>query len=118
MAKFSGKIGYVIPVEQSAGVYVDRAKERPAKGDVLQNVHKWENGEWLNNNLNVDHRISILADSFFLQNGSILRYVKWRGAYWCITSIDYQHPRIILNLGGVYNGPKADEASRNACECC
>jgi hypothetical protein len=35
----------------------------------------------------------------------MMRYVEWMNARWKITSIDVKRPRVILTIGGVYNGP-------------
>lgn len=33
-----------------------------------------------------------------------MKYVVWMGASWKITSIEVQRPRLLLTIGGVYNG--------------
>jgi hypothetical protein len=36
-----------------------------------------------------------------------MRYVEWLGTLWVVTNVEVQSPRLLLTLGGVYNGPKA-----------
>lgn len=107
MAKFSGVIGFALEDQESApGVYRDVVVERRYTGDVLKTVSKMQSGENLNDNLNIDNRISIVADPFANEHFYSMRYVSWMGALWKISSVDVQRPRLILTIGGVYNGPK------------
>ena len=50
------------------------------------------------------NKISILADPFAYQNFSNIKYVEYMDALWNVESIEVQQPRLILNVGGVYNG--------------
>lgn len=106
MAKFSGKIGFAIISEGAAGVYSESIQTKNYSGDVLQNNRRWEKSENLNDNLNINNKISIIADPFAYQNLGTMRYVEWMGASWKITNVEIQRPRLILTIGGVYNGPK------------
>lgn len=106
MAKFHGKIGYATSVETAPGVWSDQVTEREYTGDVLRESKQWTRGEQVNDNLTVSNRLSIIADDFANTNIPGMKYVLWVGAYWKITSVEVQRPRLILTLGGVYNGPK------------
>lgn len=108
MAKFYGVVGYVEAVESetSPGVWADVATEKNYRGDVIRDTRRWEIGKSLNDNLVISNQISIVADAFAIQNFSTMRYVKWMGVAWKITTVEVQRPRLILTLGGVYNGPK------------
>ena len=107
MAKFGGKVGYVSLTETSPGVWTDTATEHEYFGDVLREQKNWSESNQVNDNLTVSHRISIVADNFAFENLQTMRYVIWSGAYWKVRSVEIQRPRIILTLGGVYNGDKA-----------
>ena len=106
MAKFFGKIGFIETVMTAPGVYKEETTERDYRGDVLRNTRKWENGEYLNDDLNVNNRISIVADAYANENFFAMRYISWMGAYWKITDVEVQRPRLILTIGGVYNKPE------------
>jgi hypothetical protein len=103
MAKFYGSIGYAITSETSPGVWQEQITERNYYGDVIRNLSKIQSGENLNDNLNVDNKISIVSDPYAYENFQSMRYVKWMGALWKITSVEVQRPRLILSVGGVYN---------------
>lgn len=107
MAKFRGKVGYAVTAETAPGVFTEQITERTYSGDVLRNVSKIQSGENLNDNLTVDNKLSIVADPFAYENFYAMRYVRWMGALWKVSSVEVQRPRLILTIGGVYNGESA-----------
>lgn len=111
MARFHGAVGFDFGYREKPddpSVYAnDGMMERYYFGDVLKHARKWEAGEGVNDNLNITNRISIVADDFTVKYCSAIRYVKWAGACWKVTSMDVDRPRIILTLGGVWNGDTA-----------
>lgn len=107
MAKFFGNIGYGESIEKSPGVWQDAIVERPYYGDVLRNSRQIKEGQVLNNDLTVSNSISIVADAYANEHFFAIRYIKWAGAYWSVDNVTVQSPRLILQLGGIYNGPKA-----------
>ena len=104
MAKFYGPIGYAETKETTPGVYTETIVEKNYSGDVLRNSNRWQANEKVNDDLIMDNEISILADAFAYQNFYSIRYVKWMGAAWKVTKVTVLRPRLILTLGGVYNG--------------
>lgn len=107
MARYYGRIGYAETRETSPGVWEEVITERCYKGDVLRNSRRWENGESLNDNLVISNSISIVADDYAYSHLAFIRYVEWMGTLWKPSSMEVQRPRIILQVGGVYNGNKA-----------
>jgi hypothetical protein len=105
MAKFRGKVGYGIAVEEAPGVHVDRITEVPYKGDVIRNTAKGLPGESLNDDISVGNSISIIADGYAIEHFMRIKYVEWAGVNWTVTDVEVQRPRLILSLGSVYNGP-------------
>lgn len=105
MAKFYGKVGYAEPVETSPGVWMDEITERTYSGDLIRNNSRWAtSSESTNDDLNLNTQISIVADPYAYQKFHFIKYVEFMGAKWKVTSVDPQRPRLILNVGGVYNG--------------
>lgn len=103
MAKFYGNIGFVETVETAPGVYVEKAIEKPYKGDIVKNYVRWDpSTNSINNNFTVNNSIVILADSFAITHSPRIRYVEWMGSYWEVKSIAIDRPRLTLELGGVY----------------
>lgn len=104
MAKFHGVIGYAEMAEIRSGVWQDRITEHTYDGDLNRNTRRLESSNTLNDNINISNEISILADPYAYQNFHSMKYVEFMGTKWKITSVDVQYPRLILMLGGVYNG--------------
>ena len=107
MARFYGEVGYGESVETSPGVWDDVITEFPYFGDVVRNFRKLEPGEGLNDDLKVSNSISIVADQYAIEHFFAIRYVRWEGVLWTIQTVEVRSPRLILNLGKVYNGPTA-----------
>lgn len=104
MAKYYGKVGYSNTEETAPGVYRESLLERDYYGDVLKNSRRWERGEHQNDNLTVSNRISIVADAYAFEHFFAIRYIWWEGARWKVSEVEVQRPRLILTIGGVYNG--------------
>lgn len=104
MAKFYGAIGYAVTEETKPGVWSEQITERMYYGDLTKNTRKLQSTDQLNDNINVANEISIVADPFANENFHSMRYVEFMGTKWKITSVEVQYPRLILTVGGVYNG--------------
>lgn len=113
MAKFYGVVGYAETKETgSPGVWEEQVTERTYYGDVLRNTRRRDNANGqLNDNLNVNNLISILADAYAYDHFFAIRYIKWMGARWKVTDVEVQRPRLLLTIGGVYNGPESGSSS-------
>ena len=104
MSKFYGKVGYAETKETSPGVWDEVITEREYYGDVYRNMRNLQNSGNINDDINVNNQISIVADPYAFKNFHKLRYVTYMGSKWKISGVDVQYPRLILTLGGVYNG--------------
>lgn len=106
MARFSGLIGYAVQVEKVPGVWDDQITEHPYRGDVLRSQRSLQNDtENLHHRLNVNNSISIIGDPFAYENFFAIKYIKWMGSRWTVTNVEVRRPRLILTIGGLYNGP-------------
>jgi hypothetical protein len=104
MAKFHGMIGYAQTTETAPGVFTEVVTEHQCVGEILRNNQRWERSEHLNDNLTIDNRFSIVADAYANENFQYMKYILWMGTKWKVTSVEVQRPRLILSVGGVYNG--------------
>lgn len=104
MAKFCGKIGYIQTVESEPGYWEEKTIEREYFGDITRNTSRYQSEGHVNENININNILSIVADPYANENFQHMRYVKWMDTKWKITNIEVQYPRLILTLGGVYNG--------------
>lgn len=105
MTRFYDSIGYGEAVESAPGVWTDTIVEAKYYGDVIRNTRKLEDGVGLNNDLAVNNSISIVADAYANEHFHAMRYIRWAGALWTISTVEVQSPRLLLQLGGLYNGP-------------
>lgn len=104
MAKFYGKVGYGISKETAPGVWVDKIVERPYYGELVRNTRKMQMSDKVIDDINIANKISILADPFAQDNFQYMRYVEFMGVKWKVTTIEVQFPRLMLSIGGLYNG--------------
>lgn len=106
MAKFYGVIGYA-PTEESQtqpGVWSTKPTERQVTGELIRNSRRLETNNNVNSDIVLSNQVSILADAYAIQNFQNIKYIKFMGTAWKVTIAEVQYPRLILTLGGVYNG--------------
>lgn len=111
MAKFCGNIGYIETVEVEPGIWEEQIVERQYYGDLIRNTSKVQPSGGVNDDINVANDISIVADPYANEYFRNMRYVVLMGAKWKITNVEVKYPRLILSVGGVYNGYKTETAS-------
>lgn len=106
--KFFGAVGYGEQVETSPGIWDDIIVEHKYYGDIRRNSRQLSEGQSVNDDLTVNNSISVVADAYANDHFHAIRYVAWAGALWKVTEVTVQGPRLLLRLGGVYNGPTPD----------
>lgn len=108
--RFFGNVGFGTQEQTSpeSDVWEDVITERPYYGDVLRSKARWDASTSVNDDFKVNNRISIMADTHAMQYFGDIRYVTWRNSKWNVTSVEDEFPRLILTLGGAYNGPEPD----------
>lgn len=111
MSRWYGNVGYVVTKESETrpGVYVPIPVERPYSGDLNKNISKWVTSGNVNDDVSLSNQISIVADPFAYENFSSIKYVEFMNAVWEVSSAEVQYPRIILTVGGVYNGKRPQD---------
>lgn len=105
MAKFHGIVGFVDYVETAPDVYKEVASEKEYSGEFKRKNNRFVSTTTLNDNLTINSQIEIIASPELNQHFPSIRYVRWKGTNWKVTSVDdTNYPRIVLNLGEVYDG--------------
>lgn len=104
MAKWYGKIGFFVTEETKPGVYVEKITTRNYYGEVTRNSRGLQTTNQVNDNITVSATISILLDPYAENNFHSIKYVEFMGAKWKVSNAEVQLPRLLLTLGGVYNG--------------
>lgn len=104
MAKYYGSIGFANTVETKPGVWSEQITERKYFGDLLHNARRLEPAAKVNDDINIANKISIVADPYANDHFYSMRYAELMGTKWKITNVEVNYPRLILTLGGVFNG--------------
>lgn len=107
MAKWYGEIGFAQEVEKTPGVWVEEIVRREYSGDFIRNTRRLQSTSQLNDNVTISNSISIIADPYANENFHSMRYAEFMGTKWKVESAEVEYPRLILTLGGVYNGEQA-----------
>lgn len=105
MAKFHGRVGFGESIESAPGVFADNIVEYTYYGDIVQNRSILRQGDNLNQDFSIGNSISIVGNAYAHEKFFAIRYVELAGELWTVTDVVVQLPRLILQLGGVYNGP-------------
>lgn len=107
MDRFYGEVGYGNSVETppGSGKWVDEIIEFPYKGNVIRNTRQLEKVDKVNENIVISNSISIVADQYAIDHFFNIKYVRWAGVLWTVPTVEVRTPRLILSIGGVYNGP-------------
>ena len=105
MAKWYGKVGYVKHVQTAPSVWTDEETIKEYYGDTYRISHQWAtNSDSTNDDFTANHQISIIADQYACSNCHFIRWVEFMGARWKVKSFEVKPPRLVLTIGGVWNG--------------
>lgn len=105
MAKTVVLVSYCMPKEIERGVWDDQVIQISYPADITRLNSRWSaNTDSTNDNISLNSQISFVADAFANQHFVFIKHVNAYGAEWKVTNVEVQYPRIILTLGGVYNG--------------
>jgi hypothetical protein len=104
--KFIGNVGlWEEDVEVKPGVWRPAAiVEKIYTGDIYRDVRKFQKSDTQNDTFTVNNQISILADLYAYDNWPSIKYVEWNNTKWSVSSVEVNYPRLVLEIGGVYNG--------------
>lgn len=107
MNKWYGNVGFSKTVEYESGAFEPRIIDRPYYGDIESNRWKRQSSGGVNDDINLSNQISIVSDPYAIHNCSEIIYVEFMGTKWKVTDVDVQYPRLVLSIGGVWNGKSA-----------
>lgn len=105
--RFFGVVGYGESLETlpGSGIWDDVITEVPCTGDVLRDSRRLDPDEHISNDLSVNNSISVVYDGKLNEHFHKIKYVMWQGVRWTVSAVEVKPPRLLLSLGGVYNGP-------------
>lgn len=102
--KFYGVVAYEILEETIPGKWKKRIVKKTYRGDVIRVSRKLQPADKVNDDIRVSNEIRILADAFAYQNFQSILYLEWMGTKWKVESVTVDRPRLVLQIGGAYNG--------------
>jgi len=107
--KFHGVVGVAtgdqIEKPANSGIFVDEIEERVATGEQIRDTRQIANPDKVNFDMTLSTTISVMADVFADVDFLAFRYCERAGVKWVIVNVEPARPRLLLTLGGVYNGP-------------
>lgn len=103
MGKIKTTIGFVTEEEGAPDVFDPVLVEHPYTMDVISNYRRIEGSSSINDNIVLNNKFSVLADSYAYEHHENIRYVTYLGTKWKVTNVEIGRPRLILTVGGVYN---------------
>lgn len=105
MSRYSGKIGFAYEDEVSPGEYEKIITEKQYYGDYYKVQRQNRSQESTNDKLVIENEISIVGDPFSTDHMMDIVYATFLGKRLKVTHVTADSPRILLNVGEVYNGP-------------
>lgn len=105
--KFYGAVGYAENLETApnSGIWEDVITERKYYGDILQMTRRLEGEDKINEDIVLSNSVSIVADAYAYEHFFAIRYVEMAGVLWIVNTVEVRSPRLILRMGGKYDGP-------------
>lgn len=104
MARYAGLVGYVTTEETSPGVWSPVERPKVMKGDIIRQSSSAQSGDKINDDISLNHRVSLIGDAYSFGNYYNIKWIELDGRKLKVDSVEIQRPRLILSLGGVYNG--------------
>jgi len=98
--KFYGKLGYAITYEKNPGVWMESFLEIEAYGDFIQNTYGLKGSNKVNDDVNALYIISVVVDSYAIDNLQFLKYVYYKNVTWKVHRAKLEYPRLIITLTG------------------
>lgn len=72
---------------------------------------KWTPGDKTNDDKRVNNQLEIISDPFALLNWTQIRCVKYMNVQWSVNTVTLRPPRIVMEIGGLYNAPAKPSSS-------
>ena len=104
MARFSGNVGYTEDIETSPGIWKQLEVPRKMKGDIISQSSSMRNSDGVNDDVSLNHRISVVGDAYAFRNYYNIKWVEIDGHKWKVTGVEVRRPRLTLSIGGMWNG--------------
>ncbi len=101
-------VGFSVSEETAPGVHEDDITEKKYYGDITKDFRKTQGNDKVVNDITINNVFSIVADPFAFENLEFIKYIKYLGIAWKVESVEVQYPRLIISVGGRWNGPNGN----------
>lgn len=91
-------------VETRPGVWSKQTREKRHRADVLSYNRNFDSGTNVNEDVTLRNRYSIVMKKNEADQYTEIKYIGVDGIKWKVTAIEFLPPRLILTVGGLYNG--------------
>lgn len=98
-------MGYATGQEETTpGIFTESYVERKMKGDVLHSSLSRQESSYKYDTITLGNSISLIGDRYSFENFLNIVYITYMGGKWKVTEVQVQPPRLILSIGGIWNG--------------
>lgn len=104
MTKYAGLVGYVVQEQTAPSVWTPVETPKRMKGDIIRQSASTQNDDKVNSDITLNHRVSLIGDAYAFSSYFNIRWIEIDGHKWEVTNVEVQRPRIIVSLGGPWNG--------------
>ena len=103
--KYYDDVTFVLQQEdpQAPGVWKECKIVKPYMGDWKRVESRWNPASNVIDEKRVNNQLEIISDPFAVTNFMHIRCVKWMGHEWAVTTVTLRPPRIVMEIGGLYN---------------
>lgn len=108
--KYKGLVGFVSQGETVPGVWSPIENPKMMKGDVISLSSSNGNGSRIadtgkvNDDVSLNHRVSLMGDTYAFDNYLKMKWIQIGNTKFEINSVEIRRPRLIVSIGGVWNG--------------
>lgn len=104
MAKYAGLVGYATQEETIPGVWENTIVEYFMRGDIVRANASSDLGDTIHDDLRMTNQLRLTGHPNAIAHYEDMLYVTINGRKWKVTSVELEHPRLIVTVGGKYNG--------------
>ena len=103
--KYFGKIGFwEANYQERPGVIIPKIVEKEYFGELTYQTLRWNPTNSQTDDLNISNTLSIISDTYCLEHFNDIKYIILNGIKLKVSSISIEPPRVVLSIGGEYNG--------------
>jgi len=110
MTKYYGKFGFTLKQKREGhpDIYDDVVVTKPTVGKILRQAVTYAPGIGYIEAQKQSVRISAVMSELLITNIEDLKFAEYQGRFLEVDSYDIKYPRVVVSLGGRYNGQTSE----------